>query len=204
MRNIRSTRPLILPLAFAALLLMAGGAKAQGNQVMGELKFSSATRADRNSGVWIDGQYLGYVKELKENKKVMLLPGQHEISVRQAGYADFTETIVVEPGHTYELPVRMAKDPRAIYPGSDAAELELDIEPGRAAVFVDNGYVGHASRFAGLKSMLVTPGKHRVKFTLPGYRTFETEVNLLPGQKAEVETNLVPGSIQQADSLIKP
>jgi hypothetical protein len=51
--------------------------------------------------------------------------------------------------------------------------------------------------------MLISPGKHRIKIELPGYRTFETEVNLLAGQKSEIKTALVKGSIEQAGPLIK-
>jgi len=39
---------------------------------------------------------------------------------------------------------------------------------------------------------------------LPGYQTFETEINLLPNQKFKIETDLVKGSITQAGELIKP
>jgi len=54
------------------------------------------------------------------------------------------------------------------------------VKPDRAAVFVDDNYSGHAADFGGaFRSMLLTPGKHRVQVELPGYRTFETEVNLL-------------------------
>jgi hypothetical protein len=31
---------------------------------------------------------VGYLKELKGSKKVLLLPGQHVITVRQGGYQD--------------------------------------------------------------------------------------------------------------------
>jgi hypothetical protein len=51
--------------------------------------------------------------------------------------------------------------------------------------------------------MLISPGKHRIKVGLPGYRTFETELNLLAGQKSEVKTELVKGSIKQATADIK-
>jgi hypothetical protein len=51
--------------------------------------------------------------------------------------------------------------------------------------------------------MAISPGKHRIKIELPGYRTFETEVNLLAGQKSEIKTELVKGSIEQAGPLIK-
>jgi hypothetical protein len=177
---------------------------AQQNQVMGELKFSGATKGERDSGVWIDGQYVGYLKELKGDKKIVLLPGGHEIAIRQAGYQDFTKKVLVEPAQVQVVAVHMLKDPKAVYPGANAAILKFDITPERSAVFVDDAYVGHASDFGGaLHSMTVVPGKHRVKIDLPGYRTFETEINVLPGQKAEIKTDLVKGSIEQAGPLIK-
>jgi hypothetical protein len=49
----------------------------------------------------------------------------------------------------------------------------------------------------------VSPGKHRIKVELPGYRTFETDVNVLVGQKSEMKTELVKGTIEQADTEIK-
>jgi hypothetical protein len=82
--------------------------------------------------------------------------------------------------------------------------LKLNVDPGRAAVFVDGKYVGHASEFAGLKSMKIAPGKHQIKVGLPGYRTLETDIDLLPGQQSEGKTQLVPGSIKQASPEVKP
>jgi hypothetical protein len=193
-----------LGLGLALLLCISGSMRAEQNQVMGEVKFAGPTKIEKNSGVWIDGQYVGYLKELKGDKRIMLLPGQHEISVRQAGYQNFTQTILVEPRRIHVLSPKMAPDVRVSYPGSDAAELKLNVKPERAAVFVDDGYIGHAADFGGaFHSMLLSPGKHRVKVELPGYRTFETEINLLPNQKSKVETELVGGSILQAGPLIK-
>jgi PEGA domain len=194
----------LVTLGLAFLLGAPDFTQAQQNQVMGELKFSGATKIAKDSGVWIDGQYVGYLKELKGDKKIMLLPGQHEISVRQAGYNSFTQTVVVEPGRVHTLSLQMTPDGRPLRLGPDAAELKLTVNPNRAAVFVDDGYVGHAAEFGGaFHSMLLSPGKHRIKVELPGYRTFETEVNLLPRQKSKVETDLVVGSILQAGPLIK-
>jgi len=51
--------------------------------------------------------------------------------------------------------------------------------------------------------MKISPGKHRVRVELPGYRTFDTEVNLLADQETEVKTELMAGSIQQNTPLIK-
>ena len=146
--------------------------------------------------MWVDGQYVGYLKELKGNKKVMLLPGEHEISVRQSGYDDFIKKVVIEPGQTQIVSAVLLKSPRATAP-EITATLKLEIEPKRAAVFLDDKFVGHASEFGGkFRSMLISPGKHRIKVELPGYRTYDTEINLLAGQKTEVKTELVAGHIR--------
>ena len=60
-----------------------------GNDVLGEIELVGATKVEKTSGVWIDGQYVGYLKELKGSKKILLLPGEHEIVVRQAGIQGF-------------------------------------------------------------------------------------------------------------------
>ena len=185
-----------------ALCLMSTSAYAQ-NQILGEVNFSGATKTEKTSGVWIDGQYVGYLKELKGAKKVMLLPGNHEISVRQSGYTDFAQKITVEPGQAQIVRVTMQKDRAATWP-TVTSTLKLNVQPDRAAVFLDDTFIGHAGEFGGsFHSMVMSPGKHRIKVELPGYQTFETEVNLLVGQKSEVKTDLVKGSIEQAGPLIK-
>ena len=175
----------------------------QSSQVMGEVRFDGDTQLDRDSGVWIDGNYVGYVKELKGKKKVLLLPGQHHIVVKQAGYEDFTRDIVVEPEGTQSIQVSMHLVPGAKTPDV-TSEVKLSVQPKRAAVFLDGNYVGHVSELGGkFHSLLVSPGKHTIKIELPGYRTFETEINVLQGQKSEVKTELIKGSIEQAGSDIK-
>lgn len=173
------------------------------NQVMGEIRFEPATKVEKSSGVWIDGQYVGYLKELKGDKKVLLLPGEHTVSVRQAGYQETATKITVEPGQIQILHVKMDRDPRVQY-SSVTAEVKLAVTPDRAAVFLDDAYVGHISEFTGVgRGMLVKPGTHRIKIALPGYETFETEVTLRPSQKFEVKTDLAKGSIADAGPLMK-
>src|ERR1700687_4095457 len=184
------------------LLMFVAICSAQESKVMGVVRFEGATKVEKDSGVWVDGDYVGFLKELHGNKQVLLFPGEHEISVRQSGYDGFLRKIVVEPGQAQTVQVAMHLSPRAVIPDVTAT-LKLSVEPGRAAVFLDDKYIGHASEFGGLRSMLISPGKHRIKVGLPGYRTFETEVNLLAGQKSEVKTELVKGSIQQASPEIK-
>jgi PEGA domain len=192
-----------LVLALFSVLLAAPRSAAQDSKVMGELRFKGASGVEKDAGVWVDGVYVGYVKELKGDKKVLLLPGKHEVTVRQSGYGDFIREVVVEPGQLQTVRIAMQLLPGA-RPPAITSEIKLTLEPGRAAVFLDDNYIGHASEFGGaLHSLAVSPGKHKIKVALPGYRTFETEVTLLAGQKEEVKTELVKGSIEQASSEVK-
>jgi PEGA domain len=182
---------------------VVGQASSQSNKVMGEVHFEGASKVERDSGVWIDGEYVGFLKELKGSKKVLLLPGEHQLEVRQSGYDNFVRKIVVEPGQVQTVQVVMHLLPGARTPDVTAT-LKVTVQPGRAAVFLDGQYIGHASELGGaVHSLLISPGKHRIKVELPGYRTFETEVNLLQGQKSEVKTELVKGSIEQAGPDMK-
>ena len=56
----RLAKFLITSLCFFAV---AGQASAQSNKVMGEVHFEGASKVERDSGVWIDGEYVGFLKE---------------------------------------------------------------------------------------------------------------------------------------------
>jgi PEGA domain-containing protein len=190
---------------FVWLLVLLSGTKTVSaqNRVVGELEFEGKTKVERDSGVWVDGNYVGYLKELKGSKKITLLPGEHEVIVRQSGYLDFKQRVVVEPGEKRLISVSMHLAPSAQVP-EVTATLRLKVKPGRSAVFLDEKFVGHASDFGGaFRSMKISPGKHRVRVELPGYRTFDTELNLLANQESEVKTELIKGSIEQNTPLIK-
>jgi hypothetical protein len=198
-----------VPMLFLSLGLVPPVGSAQNqkpqaqNQVLGEVQFVGPDKAEKTSGVWIDGQYVGYVAELKDDKKVMLLPGTHEISFRQTGYLDSTQPFVVEPGKKLVITVKLEKDPKAEY-STVTSEIKLRVTPERAAVFVDGSFAGYVKQFSGMgRAMLVSPGDHHIKIALAGYQEFNTDVKLLPKQKITLKTDLVAGSITQAPPAIK-
>lgn len=200
--NLRWRNALVVLCSLAMLLCGSKALKAQ-NEVMGELEFEGKTKLEQSAGVWVDGNYVGYLKELKGKKKIMLLPGQHEVIVRQSGYVDNVQKVLVQPGEKRLVSVTLQLAPHAIVPGV-TAKLKLNIKPKRAAVFLDEKYVGHAAEFGGkFRSMEISPGKHKIRVELPGYRTFVTEVDLLANQETEVKTELQVGSISQNSPMIK-
>jgi len=189
--------------ALAWSLLLVPPALYAGNGVMGELEFHGKSRVEKTSGVWIDGQYVGYLKELKGTRKVLLLPGEHWISVRQTGYQDFTQTVSVNPGEKRVVQVAMQKAPTGAMPAAWST-VKLEVNPNRAAVFLDGRFVGHVGEFEGLgRSLMIVPGDHHIKIALPGYKTFETEISPLANQKVEVKTDLLKTDNPLEDPSLK-
>src|SRR5258708_807544 len=121
-------------------LILSTASLAQ-SQVLGEVQLVGKTKADKTSGVWVDGQYVGYVHELKDDKKLLLLPGEHEIAVRQSGYTDFAQKAVVEPRKKIVVHVVMLKDPRTQLP-SVTALINLHVTPDTPAASVYTPFVG--------------------------------------------------------------
>ena len=195
---------LMMPLLFPTVLSAQDQqTPTTGNQVMGQVEFVGKTKAEKTAGVWVDGQYVGFVNELKGDKKVLLLPGEHKISARQTGYIELTQKIVAEPGKKTILTITLEKDPKAQISAS-SAQVKLKVTPERAAVFVDGQFAGTANQFQGVgRAMLIAPGKHHIKIGLVGYQPFETDVTLAPNQKFTIKTDLVEGGAMQADPAIK-
>jgi hypothetical protein len=186
------TRSCALPLVVLTLLsaFLPTVAFAE-NKVLGELELAGSSDVERTSGVWVDGQYLGYLKELKGSKKILLLPGTHKVSVRQNGYQEFTRDVTLQPGEKQLVTVTMVKAQGYVMPAV-TSEIKMSINPDRAAVFLDGQFVGHAGEFGGIgKSLIVAPGHRKISISLPGYNTFNSEIDLAPNQKFVLKTDLV-------------
>jgi hypothetical protein len=187
-----------IPLLAAVWLFALAGVLHAENQILAQVKFDANGGDEKKAGVWVDGQYVGFVKELKRDKKLYLLPGKHQIVVRQAWYADQVEDVVLEPGEVRKINLKMLKEQQARAP-QGAAELKIKAFPLRAAVFIDEQFTGHVDEFdsAG-QGILLTPGEHHVRIALPGYQPFETVVNLRPYQKMKIQTSLMYGSVTES------
>ena len=199
---IRRVGPLLWVLLLVSALLLPAPMYAE-NDVMGEIQFDGKSHVEKTSGVWVDGAYVGYLKELKGSKKVLLLPGEHVITVRQDGYQDFTKRILVQPGQKEVVRVAMAKTPTGPLPDVTAT-VKIAVNPSRAAVFLDGLFVGHVGECEGMgRGMLIAPGTHQIRIALPGYQTFETDINPLADQTVEIKTDLVRNGAPLAEPLVE-
>jgi len=177
-------------------LLVSGYA---GSKTLGQLAFAPAGDIEKLAGVWVDDRYVGYVSELKGSDKLLLIPGEHQITIRHAGYLDLTSKVVLEPGVVLTFPFRLQRDPRALN-AETSAELKIVVKPKRAAVFLNGGYAGHVDEFDGPgQAMLLPPGTYSVRIALPGYHPLVTEITLVPTQKFELKTELFPSRMARVD-----
>lgn len=180
------------------LSIVVSGTAYAGSDILGEIQFEPSSKVERLAGVWVDGLYVGYVDELKGSKKLLLLPGEHQLTLRYAGYQELSKRVLIEPRQIQLVPVQLTRDPSV--PNGDAtSEMKLSVTPSRAAVFLNGGYVGHVNEFNGPGQwMLLPPGSYSLEITLPGYLPFETKIMLRPKQRFELKTELFPASIKAA------
>lgn len=182
---------------------LAGGAIA-ANPLQGEVELKAAGKVERNAGLWLDGQYVGFVQDLEGRGKLVLLPGEHELVFKLIGYNDLTSTIDIEPGSRNRYRVAMLPSASARYPDeSNTAQLRISVTPEKAAIFVDDSYVGHVDQFDGRRGMRLSAGTYRLTIALPGYEAFSTELMVRAGQSYEIKTELPKGGLDdRAAALI--
>ena len=189
-------------IAVAALVVgaLSTAAIAAKNPMLAEIEIDAASRAERDAGVWVDGQYIGHVRQLRGKSRLTLMPGRHELLFKLVGYEDVQREVTLEPGERYTYRLSMQERAALEFPTKEqTASIVLDIDPKDAAVFVNDRYAGHVDRFDGGRGMRLRAGTYRFKVTLPGYRPFETEMTLQPNQRYELRAELAKGTIVEQD-----
>jgi hypothetical protein len=180
----------------ANLIFLATPAHAQHVDDPGDLQIATSAETEKDSGVWIDSEYIGYLRDFWGNKKILLSPGEHELTVRKFGYKPFTSKIQIESGKTFFFPIHMELDVNTQYPTKNTAQMRINVTPPEAAVLVDGAYVGYVRQIGGLfktKTLPVLAGKHNFRIEMKGYSPYEMSVELTAGQRYEIRTALPEG-----------
>jgi hypothetical protein len=173
------------------------------NPILGEVEIKAASRLERDAGLWVDGQYLGYVRELQGRGKLVLVPGEHQLLFKLIGYQDVAGSIVVDPGERTLYRLRMLEAPDITYPDkAQTARLRVSVDPDDAAVFVNGAYIGHVDQFDDRKGLRLGPGSYKFTIALPGYQSFETELSVRAGQSYEISTELLKGNFNDQAGVL--
>lgn len=194
----------VLMFAWAGTLIGVTGSAIAANPLLGEVEIRPATRLEKDAGVWLDGQFLGTIRDLKGKSRLVLVPGDHDVLIKLIGYSDVRRMITVEPGQHHEFVVSLAPADDVTYPDpADTAKLKVSVEPEDAAVFVNDVYAGHVDQFNGRRGMRLGAGVYQIRIALPGYQAFETELTVIANQEYEIKTELPKGTIvEQPDGLV--
>ena len=76
-----------------------------------EMGFIKARGCPGNAGVWVDGKYIGRASRFTVPEKYEVEAGEHEITLREPRYEDYTTKVTVQPGKTTKVSYKMTKRP---------------------------------------------------------------------------------------------
>lgn len=168
-----------------ALALMAGiqvlPAAAQNT---GRLRVDAKpTRA----GLFIDGEYIGPARNHGTVRRYTLPAGTHELTLRDSGHVDLTETITITAGETTELEFEM--EPREVIT-PPWGTLRTRSTDKFAAVYVNDQFMGHADEFNNrTQGLYLNPGQYEIRIVpREGAATTET-VTITADQTTIVGSN---------------
>ncbi|GHG64273.1 PEGA domain-containing protein [Comamonas sp. JC664] len=146
----------------------------------------------RGAKLFVDGKEFGVLSSAVVPVEVK--PGEHQLLVRRAGYADFTRRIDVKPGTQAEVLVSLDAT-------MGFATLTADVAD--AVVMVDGQQVGAVPQ----ANVLLRPGSREIEFRAPGFKPDVHNITVFAGRSYEVTGNLRPAmdnSIASADAPKSP
>jgi hypothetical protein len=141
---------------------------------------SSPTGAD----IWLDERYYGTTPQVIGG----LSAGTHSLTLRNAGYFDFTEQFTISAGQTTTRSPGMS--PYTLPSGY--GDLRIQSNPVGAAVYVNNNYKGTTISSTALYVTQLTPGSYLVRVTLAGYQTYTQTAVVTAGTAYNIQANMVP------------
>jgi hypothetical protein len=131
------------------------------------------TPSSKDAVLFVDGNSEGLVPD----HPLELTPGEHTLTVKRPGYADFTKRLTVGEGQVLELGAALE---------ATSGVLTVSSEPDGAEVLVDGRPMGSAP----LRDMLLSSGGHDVLVRNAGYEDDLSHLIVKPGKQYNVAAHL--------------
>ncbi len=157
----------------------------------------SATAADKSgaikargrpgrAGLFIDGKYVGPAVRFTVPEKYEVEPGEHEVTLRDPRYEDYTTKVTVQPGKTAKVSYKLKAVPTVPPPygrlrfGGGESESFISVTSGDvSAVYINDKFYGYLDEMNNRGSgWLMPPGKYRVKCNSALFGNIDQEVTL--------------------------
>jgi hypothetical protein len=132
-------------------------------------------------------------------RAVLNLPtGLHHFEIVHPGYRPWVVDLDIKQGVRYRLDQRLERLPKEEQesgadrpPSSRAGELRLKVQPTDTIVNMDGRLLGMVDLLRGSQALhRIPPGTHTLRFSHPGYKTVEKEIEVTPDHPTEVSVDL--------------
>jgi hypothetical protein len=136
------------------------------------------------SDIWLDERYYGTTPQVVGG----LSAGTHSLTLRKAGYFDYTEPFTIVAGQISSRSPRLIAYSKV----SGYGDLQIQSTPVGAAVYVNNNYKGTTISSSALYVTQLPPGSYSVRVNLANYQPYTETAVITAGMIYDIHANLVP------------
>jgi hypothetical protein len=139
------------------------------------------------AGLFIDGEYIGPARNHGTIRRYTLPAGTYDLTLRDSGHQDLTQTVTITAGETTDLELEM--EPREVIM-PPWGTLRTRSEDKFSAIYVNDQFMGHADEFNNVsQGLYLNPGQYEIRIEpREGAATTET-VTITADQTTIVGTN---------------
>lgn len=148
----------------------------------GNLQVSSSPAG---ASVFVDGNYYGTTPATVGN----LATGSHTVSLRLAGYAEYSTTVSISAGSTTTINPVLTSSPTY-------GSISVTSAPAGAGVYLDGTYQGRTGLGQPFNIVSVQPGTHGIHLSLPGYQDYSATITVNSGVITPVFVKFVAAPAQ--------
>jgi hypothetical protein len=171
-----AAKRLRVPIFGACLIILLGSFSVSAEESgTGYLKVKAHPS---KAGVFFDGKYVGPAANFGSARKYAVAPGEHEITLSDPRYQDFSTKVKIEAGKTTTLS-------QSLQPGTlaDPPYGAVRIQGGSSkfdAVFLNDKFMGHVDEFDNFaQGLLLKPGEYTLKVVSPsGKQELEQRITI--------------------------
>ncbi len=132
------------------------------------LKLGAGTKGAR---FYLDGE------ELSSKGSIEVEPGEHTVTARRLGFADFSRTLTVREGRSVELPVALEPVAAVVRVGDEQPGVEVRWE-------------GRVVGIAPMDDLLLPPGTHELTLSQSGHQTQVLTLTVKAGKEYALPSTL--------------
>ena len=142
------------------------------------------------AGLFIDGKYVGPAGRFTVPEKYTVEPGEHEVSLRDPRFEDFTTKVSVKAGKTAKLSYKLKPANPAPPPygrlrlGGGEQESFMSVAAGdTGAVYINDKYYGFVDELNNAGGGLLLPaGTYKLHVSSPLFGEINQDITIVPNK----------------------